>query len=157
MIRALKNFLRSNKAIIAELQNANKSITAELTDLQHTHKSVTAELQSTKRIFSLVTDILKVVPADNVHIQQFHRLVRNDFKEFCNKAVELNQMDDMELFEKIENEMNLIAHCPPIHSKTIGAIGGGFSSGKSSFINSFMLDDTVKLATGIIPVTVIPS
>ena len=171
MIRALKNFLQPHKLIIADLQKANQSITAELTDLQNannaitaefahlqnTHKSTTAELQSTKRIFGLVTDILKAPPADNVHIQQFHHLVRNDFKEFCNKAVELNQMDDMDLFEKIENEMKLIAHCPPIHSKTLGAIGGGFSSGKSSFINSFMLDDTIKLATGIIPVTVIPS
>ena len=157
MIRALKNFLQPHKLIIADLQKANQSVTAELSNLQNTHKSTTAELQSTKRIFGLVTDILKAPPADNVHIQQFHHLVRNDFKEFCNKAVELNQMDDMDLFEKIENEMKLIAHCPPIHSKTLGAIGGGFSSGKSSFINSFMLDDTIKLATGIIPVTVIPS
>ena len=115
------------------------------------------EQENTKRIFSLITDILKAKPAENEHIQQFRSLVRNDFKEFCNKAVELNQMEDMELFEKIENEMRLIAHCPPVHSKMVGAIGGGFSSGKSSFINSFMLDDNIKLATGVIPVTAIPS
>ena len=157
MIRALKNFLQPHKLIIADLQKANQSITAELSNLQNAHTVVTSELQSTKRIFGLVTDILKASRADNVHIQQFHHLVRNDFKEFCNKAVELNQMDDMALFEKIENEMQRITYCPPIHSKTLGAIGGGFSSGKSSFINSFMLDDTVRLATGVIPVTAIPS
>ena len=115
------------------------------------------EQENTKRIFSLITDILKAKPAENEHIQQFRSLVRNDFKEFCNKAVELNQMEDMELFEKIESEMNLIAHCPPVHSKMVGAIGGGFSSGKSSFINSFMLDKNIQLATGVIPVTAIPS
>lgn len=116
-----------------------------------------SEQQNTQKIFSLITDILKAKPEDNVHIRQFHNLVRSDFKDFCNKAVESNQIEDIEIFEKIEGEMNLIANCPPVHSKMVGAIGGGYSSGKSTFINSFMLDDSVRLATGVLPVTAIPS
>ena len=61
-----------------------------------------SEQQNTQKIFSLITDILKAKPEDNVHIRQFHNLVRNDFKDFCNKAVELNQIEDIEVFEKIE-------------------------------------------------------
>jgi GTP-binding protein EngB required for normal cell division len=53
--------------------------------------------------------------------------------------------------------MQLIASCPSIHSRSIGAIGGGFSSGKSSFINSFITSSQLRLAEGIKPVTAIPS
>jgi len=115
------------------------------------------EQQKTARIFGLITDILKARPRENIHIQQFHSLVRSELKDFFNKAAEVNQMDAIDEFEKIENEMNLIANCPVVHSKMVGAIGGGFSSGKSTFINSFMLDDGVRLATGVVPVTAIPS
>ena len=115
------------------------------------------EQQKAARVFALITDILKAQPKDNIHIQQFHNLVRSELKNFFNKATELNRMDTIDKFEKIETEMNLIANCPLVHSKMVGAIGGGFSSGKSTFINSFMLDESVRLATGIVPVTAIPS
>jgi hypothetical protein len=37
------------------------------------------------------------------------------------------------------------------------SIAGGFSSGKSAFVNSFIRNPSVQLATGINPVTVVPS
>lgn len=109
------------------------------------------------QIFSFVVDILNAKPSKNKQIEQFSALVREDFALFCDTVTGLNQMNDVSLFEKILDEMKLIANCPPLHSKMVGAIGGGFSSGKSSFINSFMQDNAVELATGIVPVTAIPS
>jgi GTPase SAR1 family protein len=37
------------------------------------------------------------------------------------------------------------------------AVGGGFSAGKSEFINSFFIDKSIKLPVGINPVTAIPT
>ena len=109
-------------------------------------------------IFSFISDILNAEPEENAHIKKFDSLVSVDFSAFCDSVRDLNQVKDMLEFDKIKNQMRLIANCPPLHSKMVGAVGGGFSSGKSSFINSFMNnDDSVKLAEGIRPVTAIPS
>ena len=109
-------------------------------------------------IFSFISDILNAEPEENIHIKKFDSLVSVDFSAFCDSVRDLNQVKDMIEFDKIKNQMRLIANCPPLHSKMVGAVGGGFSSGKSSFINSFMNnDDSVKLAEGIRPVTAIPS
>ncbi len=109
-------------------------------------------------IFSFIADILNAEPEENAQIKNFDSLVSVDFSAFCDSVRDLNQVKDMIEFDKIKNQMRLIANCPPLHSKMVGAVGGGFSSGKSSFINSFMNnDDSVKLAEGIRPVTAIPS
>lgn len=112
-----------------------------------------------EQMFSFVQDILNAPSSENKHILQFAELVKKDFTEFCDSVSGLNQMKDVNSFEKILSEMRLIANCPPLHSKMVGAIGGGYSSGKSTFINSLMdeEDETVKLAEGIRPVTAIPS
>lgn len=116
-----------------------------------------SENENLEKVFSLVTDILNAKPKENEWIKKFDSLVKDDFSSFCDSVTGLNQMKDVITFERIQGEMRLIANCPPLHSKTVGAIGGGFSSGKSSFINSFMQGGTVRLATGIVPVTAIPS
>lgn len=109
------------------------------------------------QVFSLITDILNARPSENAAIKQFAALIKEDFSAFCDSVPGLNQMKDVEKFERVQNEMRLIANCPPLHSKMVGAIGGGFSSGKSSFVNSFMPSGAVQLATGVVPVTAIPS
>jgi len=43
------------------------------------------------------------------------------------------------------------------HEKSGFAVGGGFSSGKSSFINSFIAEDGIKLETGLTPMTSLPT
>ncbi|WP_210447451.1 dynamin family protein [Vibrio crassostreae] len=43
------------------------------------------------------------------------------------------------------------------HEKAGFAVGGGFSSGKSSFINSFIAEDGIKLETGLTPMTSLPT
>lgn len=116
-----------------------------------------SEHTDVSQTFSFISDILKARPSENKHIKDFATLIREDFTLFCDSVSGLNQMKDVSVFEKIINEMKLISNCPPLHSKMVGAIGGGFSSGKSSFINSFMKGDSVQLATGIVPVTAIPS
>jgi GTPase SAR1 family protein len=57
----------------------------------------------------------------------------------------------------IEQELELIIGFPEIYSKKIIAVSGGFSSGKSEFVNSFINDKAIQLAVGIQPMTAIPT
>jgi len=50
-----------------------------------------------------------------------------------------------------------LVHYRGFHDKTGFAVCGGFSSGKSSFINSYIAEDGIKLETGLTPMTSLPT
>ncbi|MCL1993764.1 MAG: dynamin family protein [Spirochaetes bacterium] len=119
------------------------------------------ELKKKIRNFNLVSDAIETEPHGNPFVEEFKTLIEKDFKiDFCNDEIGNRTNDAMNLRELdiVLRDLDLIATCPELHSKSIGAVGGGFSSGKSSLINSFFTGDKkIKLATGVMPVTAIPS
>jgi len=139
--------IKSLEEIIETMQNENKSLAKEI-----------EENREKIRNFDLVSDALKAEPVENSFIKEFASLIEKDFKRgLCNDVSGINDAENLRALDQILKEMKLIANCPKLHSKDIGAVGGGFSSGKSSFINSFFVGSKVKLAEGIKPVTAIPS
>ena len=109
------------------------------------------------RNFDLVSEALAAMPVENSHILRFNELIEHDFKDFCTVEPALNDVIPTLKLLHIKDEMQRIAYCPKLNSRRIGAVGGGFSSGKSAFINSFLSSSKIRLAEGILPVTAIPS
>ena len=138
-----------------------KGLEDKIKTMQQDNESLAKEVSENRekiRNFDLVSDALKAEPVKNSFIDEFASLIDNDYsKELCNHVPGVNDAENLKIMQQILEEMKLIANCPNLHSKGIGAVGGGFSSGKSSFINSFFVGSEVKLAEGIKPVTAIPS
>lgn len=110
------------------------------------------------RRFKLVSSALNATANENPAIRQFVSLMDNDFREFTDRESALNDVVTYHCLRRVLDEMEVYATNPSLYHRTIGGIGGGFSSGKSAFINSLLSSDTtVKLAEGIRPVTAIPS
>jgi hypothetical protein len=107
--------------------------------------------------FDLVSDALAAKPVENRFIAGFEGLINKEFIEFCSIEQGLNDTIPLLQLNAMLKEMQLIANCPALHSKSLGAVGGGFSSGKSTFLNSFLTGSSVRLAEGMRPVTAIPS
>ena len=146
-IRLLEEALQNLKENLQAVQNEQEALIKENEEQKHKIRN-----------FDLVSDALKARPVENQFIKEFASLIENDYKNvFCNIEKGINHAVNLRKLDNILNEMKLIANCPQLHSKNIGAIGGGFSSGKSSFINSFISNSKIKLAEGIKPVTAIPS
>jgi hypothetical protein len=146
--------------IIEEQKQKIRNLERTLRDTQSENENLSKEIDTKKqkiRNFDLVSAALKAEPAENKYIKEFGSLIENDYKKFCDKEQGSNDAANIRILDQIFNEMRLIANCPELHSKSIGAVGGGFSSGKSSLINSFFVDAKIKLAEGIKPVTAIPS
>lgn len=116
------------------------------------------ELERELRAFGLVSAALGTKAEASKAIEAFTSLVDVDFLEFASHEPAINDVASDRRLKQLQTEMRLYANCPALHGRTIGAIGGGFSSGKSAFVNS-LLDASagVKLAEGINPVTAIPS
>jgi formylglycine-generating enzyme required for sulfatase activity len=109
------------------------------------------------RNFELVSDALNAKPVENVSIIKFERLINEDFIKFCDNEPGGNDAKPLQKLQDVLKELRLIANCPPLYSRNIGAVGGGFSAGKSAFLNSFLINSKVRLSEGIRPVTAIPS
>ena len=114
--------------------------------------------------FDLVSDAFHAEPLENEFLDKFKTMLEDDFMmKLCNEVQGANDAKNLEKMRGVLNGMRLIAECPELHSKSIGAIGGGFSSGKSTFINSFLEvtkpgeKPEIILAEGDTPVTAIPS
>jgi len=141
----------------------NTNLEKEFKIMQEKNMNLATENEEIKqrlRNFDLVSDAINARPDNHGHIAEFQVLLDNDFSNSIAGAVfGANDAVALKKMEKVRDEMTLIAQCRTLHSKSIGAIGGGFSSGKSSFINSFLdgSKSNIKLAEGINPVTVIPS
>jgi hypothetical protein len=91
-------------------------------------------------------------------VQEYGDLIKNDFAEFA--KAEDAMSDDAGMLRKLEDigqQFKLIATFPTIYGRRLGAVGGGFSSGKSLFINSFMKTNDAKLKIDVEPTTAIPT
>jgi GTPase SAR1 family protein len=109
------------------------------------------------RNFDLVSDALKAESVKSDSLEKFKELIDTEFIPFCSAEPAVNSAETLQKLQFLLKEMRLVANFPSLHSKTVGAIGGGFSSGKSSFINSFIKEEGIRLAEGMLPVTAIPS
>jgi hypothetical protein len=110
-----------------------------------------------QEIFEIVISALEAAPIENKHIAKFEELIEKDFKNFCDDEPEQNDVPQLKELEGIVEEMRTIDVCPPLKVKTLGVVAGGFASGKSAFLNSFIDSPKVRLAVGIRPVTAIPT
>ena len=132
------------------LQNSFNNLKDELDELDRNHKNLLLKDR-------LITKLLSSIPLKN-ELEEFKHNLNKDFYKFANHEETLaNEAEAILKLQSIEKELELITIYPNLYQKSVIAIGGGFSSGKSSFINSLIIDKKVKLPEGINPTTAIPT
>ena len=131
-------------------------------DLKRDYNKLKFEHDVLQNKFSLVSAILaskKVCNKTTEQLDKFHNLLMHDFVEgFAEK--EDTMTSDATAFTKlqgVEKELTDIVNFPMLSTKNIVAVAGGFSSGKSKFLNTVIEGGEVKLSVGINPVTAIPT
>ncbi|TLD95754.1 hypothetical protein LS71_007890 [Helicobacter jaachi] len=106
--------------------------------------------------FQIVSNVLQATN-HNEHLKAFSQSLE-EWVKFSSEGVDLN--DEIEIFLKLKNiekKLELVCAYPKLYQNPIIAVGGGFSSGKSEFISSFIEDENFKLAIDIKPTTAIPA
>lgn len=118
------------------------------------------EVLATK--MDVITSVLAAKPISGkpaMFLQEFKNLVENDFvKKFAAKEETLS--DDAQVHADLQSlaaDLEDIIKFPMLFNKHIVAVSGGFSSGKSKFLNTLFKDSDIKLSVGIRPVTAIPA
>ncbi len=81
----------------------------------------------------------------------------NEFLEFASGVDSLKEKEIALLtLQEIKKELQLVASYPSLFQKSMVAVGGGFSAGKSTFLNK-LLGLKLKLPEDINPTTAIPT
>lgn len=132
-------------------RSKRKSLAAEYLTLKNKHNDTYTRLEFVSKLFA-------AHPATNEGLAHFKQLLEIDYMAFAETESSLPaEAKALTILQAIERELALLISFPDISKRTVVGIVGGFSSGKSEFINSFILDQDIRLTVGIQPVTAIPT
>ncbi len=102
--------------------------------------------------------IVRVLNAriENEGLEEYQRILDNEFLAFSNEVEFKEQAVALRTLQELGNELQLVASYPSLFQKSMVAVGGGFSAGKSSFLNH-LLGLKLKLPENSTPTTAIPT
>ncbi len=109
-----------------------------------------------KERYDLIARILNA-KTNNEGLEEYQSVLDNEFLDFASGVDSLKEKEIALLtLQEIQKELQLVASYPSLFQKTIVAVGGGFSAGKSTFLNN-LLGLKLKLPEDTNPTTAIPT
>lgn len=109
-----------------------------------------------KERYDLIARILNA-KTNNEGLEEYQQILDNEFLEFASGVDSLKEKEiALLMLQEIKKELQLVAGYPSLFQKTIVAVGGGFSAGKSTFLNN-LLGLKLKLPEDMNPTTAIPT
>ncbi|GHP50647.1 hypothetical protein VN1186_08010 [Helicobacter pylori] len=109
-----------------------------------------------KECYDLIARILNA-KTKNEGLEEYQKILDNEFLDFASGVDSLKEKEiALLMLQEIQKELQLVAGYPSLFQKTIVAVGGGFSTGKSTFLNN-LLGLKLKLPEDMNPTTAIPT
>ncbi|WP_100999307.1 dynamin family protein [Helicobacter pylori] len=109
-----------------------------------------------KERYDLIARILNA-KMENEGLEEYQSILNNEFLEFSSGVDSLKEKEIALLaLQEIKKELQLVASYPSLFHKNMVAVGGGFSAGKSTFLNN-LLGLKLKLPEDTLPTTAIPT
>ncbi|MFP6218138.1 dynamin family protein [Helicobacter pylori] len=109
-----------------------------------------------KERYDLIARILNA-KTKNEGLEEYQSILDNEFLKFASGVDSLKEKEIALLtLQEIKKELQLVASYPSLFQKNMVAVGGGFSAGKSTFLNN-LLGLKLKLPEHIDPTTAIPT
>lgn len=152
-----KNYQDENNLAIKMKTEENELLENEKLKLNQEYNTLDKEYKNLLLKSQLISKLLST-NSNSKNLFQYREIIEKDFLEFAKK--EESSVDEVTAIYKlqsIEKELELVSIYPSLYKKNIVAVGGGFSAGKSKFINSLIEDSRIKLPENMNPTTAIPT
>ncbi|GHQ69234.1 GTPase [Helicobacter pylori] len=111
--------------------------------------------EALKNSHDLIAHILNA-RIENEGLEEYQCILDNEFLTFSNEVEFKEQAVALYTLQELGNELQLVASYPSLFQKSMVAVGGGFSAGKSTFLNH-LLGLNLKLSANSTPTTAIPT
>lgn len=150
--------LHSHEQKQAELEGSLSALNVSLEGVKQDLLSAKNQMAKLGSRYDLVCAAISPVLPKSERYIVFRELLDESLLPFINrvKVVE-NEAEQVLKIRALDDELRLADSLASFSERTIVAVAGGFSSGKSSLITSLFADDSVSLPIGIEPVTAIPT
>lgn len=143
---------------IEEYKSQLSASEENLKNSENTLSEIVDSLKETQSRYSLVVASLSAEIKKSERYEMFHHVFQKKFMPFTsNLSILKNEGEVVLKLKSIEDQLRLIESLYHFKNKTIVAVSGGFSSGKSSFISSLFADADIQLPIGVEPITAIPT
>ncbi len=119
----------------------------------HENESHDSELERLRKQHSVIARVLNA-RIENEGLAEYQRILDNEFLAFSNEVEFKEQAVALRALQELDNELQLVASYPSLFQKSMVAVGGGFSAGKSSFLNNVL---GLNLPIGLDKTTAIPT
>ncbi|GAA8947391.1 hypothetical protein Kyoto169A_12220 [Helicobacter pylori] len=101
----------------------------------HENESHDLELERLKKQHGVIACVLNA-RIENEGLEEYQCILDNNFLEFASGVDSLKEKEIALLeLQEIKKELQLVASYPSLFQKNMVAVGGGFSMGKSTFLN----------------------
>ncbi|MCX2836412.1 Dynamin family protein [Microbulbifer thermotolerans] len=108
--------------------------------------------------YSLVCSAISPNKIRSERYDRFNEVVTQHLLPLINRVTVLpNEAEQVMKIRAVDDELRLVESLKGFSERTIVAVAGGFSSGKSSFISSLFENEDLSLPIDIEPVTAIPT
>ncbi len=136
------------------LKDLNFKSSEDSEDLEaHENESHDSELERLRKQHSVIARVLNA-RIENEGLAEYQRILDNEFLAFSNEVEFKEQAVALRALQELDNELQLVASYPSLFQKSMVAVGGGFSAGKSSFLNNVL---GLNLPIGLDKTTAIPT
>ncbi|MGP1512065.1 MAG: dynamin family protein [Treponema sp.] len=144
-----------------KLKDEQALVKEKITELEKCNTSLfqaEKKLEAQDEKSSFIADVVNAEPETNTALEEYKSLLNKDYQDYANDNDSLaEEARAMKQLLDVQDQLELIAHDEELRGKTIIAVGGAFSSGKSSFMNSFFVQSKIKLPTGMDQTTAVAS
>lgn len=164
-IVSLECLLKKNETLLQErdniIQESQEDIVKLEKDLQKTMKEIekaTEELDSKNEKLQFIAQVINALPETNPAYEKYLKLLNHDYMKYANENDSLAaEAAALVKLQNVAKQLELLTYYESLLNKSIIAIAGSFSSGKSSFMNSFFKTRDIKLPIGVNQTTAISS
>ena len=154
---ASEQLLKQTQDDVNQLQIQKKEMLTDFNKLRNQRDRLELEYESMNDRMSIVKKLLSAQSPENKGLLKFKELVEKKYIPFANSVAFAEETSLFLKLKSIEEDLELINDSHAIYTKNIIGVSGGFSAGKSEFINSFIKNKEFHLTVGINPITAIPS
>lgn len=157
-ISVLNKESKEKDSLLQETEENVLRLEKETKDAVEKMKQQATELNGTNEKLKFIANVVNSLPEKNEAYEKYKKLLREDYMEYANNNDSLaSEAAALVKLQNVSRQLQLLTQDVTLLNKTIVAVAGAFSSGKSSFMNSFFTSREIKLPTGMDQTTAISS